>query len=85
MTWTALIYVLVIFVIIISVLVAWAWPRTPDGKLMHPDQVEDFMKKFPRPPTDWAVTVFIMLFALLAMIGVALSAHDPDGDSHRDD
>jgi hypothetical protein len=80
MNWTALGYVVVILVIILTLSFLWIWPRTPDGKLMDPDEVQEFLNRFPKAPTGWAMGIIIGLFALLAMIGEALTKHTPEHD-----
>lgn len=71
MDWTALVYVLVILVIIISLLVMRVWPRHSDGSPMSFEEVEELMEKFPRPPSD--PTLIMMIFTTLILIGVALT------------
>jgi hypothetical protein len=84
MSWTALIYVLVIFVIFIVTLLVWAWPRNRDGSFMSVEEADEFLKRFPPAPTGRVKRWVILVFATLGMIGVALTHHHHDDDHDHD-
>jgi hypothetical protein len=83
MSWTALVYCLVIIAAVVSLLLLWAWPRHPDGNFMSVEEAEELMSRFPRVPTGHAQRIVLAFFVAVGMIGVALTHHHDD--DHDDD
>lgn len=73
MTFTALIYA-VVFVLLSLGLVLWYfWPRHEDGSPYSPEEVDEFVSRFPKQ-TDGGARTALVLVSIVALIAVALSA-----------
>jgi hypothetical protein len=82
MSWQSLALVTVMFMIAVSMLFIWVWPRNQDGTFMSLDEVEKLMKKFPQTDSGRTKSIIVGVFATLGMIGVALTRR---GRDHRND
>lgn len=87
MSWTSLVYCLVIIVIAFVLLLMWAWPRDQDGEYMSIEDAEEVMKRFTPsgPPTGRGKFFIMMFFVTVAAIGVALTSKSNDKSSEWDD
>ncbi len=77
MSWTALAIVTVLLLLTVVALIYQFWPRTEDGDFMSPEEVEEFLDKFPKPQSR-SKHLMVVIFATIAMIAVALTKRDPD-------
>lgn len=86
MSWTAITFALILFLLTIALVIMKFWPRTDDGKLMDPEEVSKFLDKMPSPgPSRKAINGLMLVFATIALIAMALTKHPSKAIDHHDD
>ena len=76
MSWSSLIFVIMMGVFALALLLKKHWPRKDDGSPMSPEEMEEFMDKFPKSttgPDEGSVKLVILIIVSIAMLAIAVT------------
>lgn len=73
LTWTGLVYGVVFLFMLLGLLLAWAWPRNPDGSRMSMDEATEHLERVPKAPNEASARMLMMAVAVVVTVGLAMS------------